>query len=82
MNYTTPGNSTHSKLCCLIVCSPAEVFHGLPQQYCWGKIVVACPPHSIVGIVGYSSIQPLFFFVRAEVFHGVIVASPSCTEYH
>ena len=47
-----------------------------------GIIVVACPPHSIVGIVGYSSIQPLFFFVRAEVFHGVIVASPSCTAYH
>ncbi len=23
-----------------------------------------------------------FFVVRAEEFHGVIVASPSCTEYH
>ncbi len=29
------------------------------------------------------SIQPCFFFVvQAEVFHGIIVASHSCTEYH
>ena len=24
----------------------------------------------------------IYFVVRAEVFHGIIVASPSCTEYH
>ncbi len=33
-----------------------------------------------IGAPFYTTI--LFFVVQAEVFHGIIVASHSCTEYH
>lgn len=61
MNYTTPGNSAHSKLCCLIVCSPAEVFHGLPKQYCWGHHRCSKPTPQYFGACGPLFYTTIFF---------------------